>query len=408
MRHGKMGLNCMPVILFAVFIDLLGFGIIVPILPYLAMKFGGDAVMGAALISIYSGAAFIMGPIWGRFSDKFGRKPALAGTFFGAAISYVVLGFADTVFLLFLARAMSGAMAGNVGIAMAAVADVTTEENRGKAMGKIGAAFGLGFAFGPGIGGVLSSVGTTQEGDVNILAASSLAAALSFLAMVLTAIYVPETNKNRLEGAEARKNAPNWREVIRQPGQALLLLMFVVTAIGQSVSFALTPFWATEVLGWGPMEVGYLLMATGMFVFFLQLYGVGPLFKHLGEVKSLMVGVAINITGCAIIILMPVTAVTATIGFPLVMGGLTLAFPALNSLVSKRTCKNLQGTALGMSNGFSALGRVAGPVATAPLFLSNTNAPFLVIAAAGLVVFAWSTREVMRSNRNGEREKVTV
>lgn len=382
----------MPVILFAVFIDLLGFGIIVPLLPFLTTKFGGDALTGTALISIYSLFAFLIGPLWGRLSDRIGRRPALAGTFLGASLSYVALGFADTLLLLFVARAMSGAMAGNVGIAVASMADVTTEENRGKAMGKIGAAFGLGFAFGPGIGGVLSGVG--GDGEVGILAAGLTAAALSFTAMILTAFFMPETSPCKKEAEASGEKLPHWTVVIRQPGQLLMFAMFIVTAIAQSVSFAITPWWAKEVLNWDAMQVGYLLMASGVAVFFLQMFAVGPLFKHFGEVKSLMLGVGLTLAGCFCIVYCEPSATIAIISFPLIMGGLTLSFPALNSLVSRRTSKHLQGTALGMSNGFSALGRIAGPIAAGTMFGASTGAPFLIVAAAGLLMLLWSMREL--------------
>ncbi len=384
----------MPIILFAVFIDLLGFGIIVPILPFLTMKFGGGVLTGAMLVSVYSLFAFVMGPIWGRFSDKFGRRPALAGTFLGASASYLVLGFADTLLLLFLARAMSGAMAGNVGIAIAAIADVTTDENRGKAMAKIGAAFGLGFAFGPGIGGLLSTLGGNEE--IGIKAAGLTAAALSFIAMSLTAFLMPETNPAQGKNHGTPSKLPHWQDVIKQPGQSLLFAMFMITAVAQSVSFALTPFWAEAVLGWNAVQVGYLLMASGIAVFLLQMFAVGPLFKHLGEVKSVMVGVGLSLLGCSIIVFAQPSMMVAAIGFPMVMSGLTLAFPALNSLVSRRTSASLQGTALGMSNGFSALGRVAGPIAGATLFGANTNAPFLVVASAAFLMLAWGIYEISR------------
>lgn len=381
----------MPVILFAVFIDLLGFGIIVPVLPFIVLNFGGDSVSGMALVSIYSLAAFIMGPIWGRFSDKFGRKPALAGTFLGATISYVTLGLADTLLLLFLARAMSGAMAGNIGIVMAAMADVTTEENRGKAIGWIGAAFGLGFALGPGIGGILSTIG--GGGEPNIFWAGMTAASLSFTAMILTTIFVPETNKKKTDGEE-HKDAPKWTSVFKQPGQTALLAMFIITAIGQSISFAITPFWAERVLGWNSAQVGYLLMASGGCVFFIQLFAIGPLFKKFGEVKSLGLALGFHLIGVAIILYGPAEPITAILGFPIIMSGMTLTFPALNSLVSRRTDERLQGTALGISNGLSSLGRIAGPITAGTVFTASVAAPFYIIATTGIVVIFWTIWEL--------------
>ena len=386
----------MPVILFAVFIDLLGFGIIVPILPFLTMKYGGDPLMGTALISIYSLTAFIMGPVWGRLSDKIGRRPALAFTFFGATIAYVALGFAESLLMLFIARAMSGATAGNIGIVMAAMADVSDEANRGKAMAKIGAAFGLGFAFGPGIGGVLSSV--DANGDVNILYAGLTAAALSFTAMILTAVFVPETSPGK-HGSRENGPLPHWTTVVRQPGQILLFAMFIITAIGQSISFSIAPFWANTMLGWDAEMVGYLMMMAGVCVFFLQMFAVGPLFKSVGEIRALMIGVTVHILGCLILVCCEPTTTTAVIGFPLIMGGLTLAFPALNSLVSRRTCKNQQGTALGISNGFSALGRIAGPVAAGTVFIANEAAPFYIAVGAASLVLVWAFYEIKKQRK---------
>lgn len=381
----------MPVILFAVFIDLLGFGIIVPVLPFLIMQFGGDAFTGTALISIYSLFAFLMGPVWGRFSDKFGRRPALACTFLGAAAAYIVLGLAETLLIVFIARAFSGAMAGNVGIAMAAMADLTTDENRGKAMGKVGAAFGLGFALGPGLGGVLSKIG--DNGEVGILAAGLTAASFSLLAAILTAFLVPETNPAHKDKNGADK-IPHWTEVIRQPGQIMMFAVFVITAIAQSVTFAITPFWLEKMLNWNAVEVGYLLMAAGVCVFFIQSMAVGPLFKYFGEVKALMMGVAASLAGCLCLILCEPSLLIAVISFPLVMSGMTLTFPALNSLVSRRTDKNLQGTALGMSNGFSALGRIAGPVAAGTVFTMSAEAPFLIVAGMAVMMLVWGFYEI--------------
>ena len=397
----------MPVILFAVFIDLLGFGIIIPILPFLAMKYGGDPLVGTALLSVYSLTAFIMGPIWGRLSDRIGRRPALAFTFLGATMAYIALGFAESLLMLFIARALSGATAGNIGIVMASMADISDDENRGKALAKIGAAFGLGFAFGPGIGGVLSTV--NADGEIDILYAGLTAAALSFTAMTLTAFFVPETAPNKRapklntgdagETTNPPKGLPTWTDIIKQPGHLPLLCMFIITAAGQSISFSIAPFWAYEALDWGAERVGYMMMAVGIFVFFMQMFAVGPLFKAIGEVRAIMVGVCVQVAGCLIIIYAPPTAITALLAFPLIMGGTTLAFPALNSLVSRRNCKNSQGTALGLANGFSALGRIAGPVTAGTVFTASIDAPFYIAIGTGFIILIWAATELNRRRR---------
>lgn len=392
----------MPVILLAIFIDLVGFGMIIPILPFLAMTYGGDATVGTALMSIYALAAFAIGPIWGRISDKFGRKPTLAVTFLGAAGAYILLAFSSTLWMVFLARAISGAMTGNVGIVMAVMADTSDEQNRGKAMGQIGAAFGLGFAFGPGIGGYLANIG----GETSVFLPGMLACGLSLLAMVLTLIYVPETNPqdsapDGVESDDPNQQEPDrsWISIVTTGNRAPLFVMFVIMSIGQSISFSISPFWAEAVLNWTAKEVGILLMSVGFLVFILQYWGIGPLFKKLGEARTLQYAAIAHISGCIIIIFAPPSIWTAATAFPLVMGALTVSYPALNSILSIRTDRRIQGAALGLSNGFASLGRIAGPITAGILFTKSLPwLPFVVVALVGLVTFAWATQQTNRQS----------
>jgi len=395
----------MPVILLAIFIDLVGFGMIVPILPFLTNAYGGDTLTGTTLISVYAFAAFAFGPMWGRVSDRIGRKPALVITFFGAAAAYLLLALSTTLWMVFLARALSGAMTGNVGIVMAAMADMSDDANRGKAMAKIGAAFGLGFAFGPGIGGYLSTV----SGETSVFLPGMAACGLSLLAMVLTAIYVPETNpasshssseEDKTEKTAAAETGQShlpqshWRAIVFAPNRLSLFTMFIVTAMGQSVSFSIAPFWADSVLGWTAQEVGFLLMGVGVFVFIVQIWAVAPLFRLIGEIRSLQLSSVFHVAGCLIIIFGPPSALTAAIGFPLVLGALTISYPALNSLLSRGTDRRIQGAALGLSNGFSSIGRIAGPIAAALFFSQATpGAPFAFVAVIGAAIFGWSWHE---------------
>ncbi len=385
----------MPAILFAIFIDLVGFGIIVPILPFLIDKYNGDTFTGTALISIYSLFALIGGPVWGRISDKFGRRPALAATFIGATLSYVTLAHADSLLWLFIARAMSGAMAGNVGIVMAAMADMTTPKNRGKAMGYVGAAFGFGFAFGPAIGGILGG----NDGQVSIYLPALVAAALSTIAMILTIIFVPETNPTSTQAHNTNSDSQTaWSAIFNASTGYIIFGIFILAAISQSITFSITPFWAKQVLLWDHKQVGFLLMGTGLTVAVIQAFAIGPLFQKLGEVTSLAIGAAINILGCLIIVLLPASVITALIGLPLVMSGLTISFPALNSILSLKVDDQLQGTALGFSNGLSAGGRVFGPLFAGTLFTTySADTPFIFVAGMGVLLMIWTYYEKKRS-----------
>lgn len=390
----------MPVILLAIFIDLVGFGIIVPLLPFLTLTYGADTLTGTALISVYALAAFTIGPVWGRISDRIGRKPTLVITFLGAALAYLMLALSSSLLMVFVARALSGAMTGNIGVVMAVMADLTDEENRGKAMGWIGGAFGLGFAFGPGIGGYLSKVG----GENIIFLPAMVACGLSLFAMILTAIYVPETNpvspKDKAETSSPSDETPSnsWRDIILTPTRMSLFMMFVVTAVAQSISFSIAPFWMAEVLGWDQGDVGLILMGAGILVFLFQVWLIGPLFKAIGEARSLQFCAVFHVIGCLILILGPEKPITAAISFPLVLGALSVSYPALNSLLSKRTDRRIQGAALGLSNGVSSLGRIAGPLAAGLLFSAQSpGAPFVIVSVIGVAIFAWAWWEHIKS-----------
>ena len=393
----------MPVILLAIFIDLVGFGIIIPLLPFLTLQYGGDTFTGTAIISVYALAAFAVGPIWGRVSDRIGRKPTLAFTFLGAALAYLMLAFSTSLWMVFLSRAISGAMSGNIGIVMAVMADLTDEENRGKAMGRIGGAFGLGFAFGPVLGGYLSAIG----GDSLVFFPGIAACALSLLALVLTAIFVPETNAEavkRKQGVETvspdnTETTPSnhWRDIVLAPSRFSLFVMFVVTAIAQSISFAIAPFWMNAVLGWTQSEVSLVLTGVGIIVFIFQVWLVGPLFRIIGEIRSLQFSAIFHVAGCLIILFGPPTTLTVAIGFPLVMSALSVAYPALNSLLSRRTDRRIQGAALGLSNGVSSLGRIAGPLGAGVLFSAAfPGLPFVFVTLLGIVVFGWAWWEDLK------------
>ena len=410
----------MIVVLLAVFVDLVGFGLIVPILPFLTMEYGGSAVSGAALVSIYSLFAFLSGPLWGRLSDRIGRRPALMMTFAGGTLSYLTLSFSDSLWMLFLARGLSGAMAGNVGIVMATMADLTTPLNRGRAMGFVGAAFALGFAVGPGLAAVLFSL----TGQTSILLPGLVAASLSFSALLLTARYMPETAKLTEEsddGAESeaspsvakggraddalkppqqQKRRGTWAQVVSSPRSALLMIMFVVMAIGQSVNFSITPFWLNAVLGWTVSEVGYLMMGVGLIIAFMQSIALAHLFRWFGEIGTILLGAICFTVASLSLWLGEAYPVLVFIALPLQMTGLTIAFPAMNGELSKRTDPKLQGTALGLSNGLAALGRVAGPLTGGFLFVGSApTVPFLVVTAVGGCAIAWTLVERSKGAR---------
>ncbi len=392
------------VLLLCLFIDLVGFGIILPILPFIVQSFGGGEMTGGLLFGIYAGMAALSGPLWGRLSDRIGRKRALMMTLVGAGISYVVLGLAHSLLMVFIARALSGAMAGNVGVVMAAMADLTPNEGRTKAMSMIGVSFGLGFAAGPGLAALVASFA-----GADALALSAFAAAaLSFTASILALTRLP-SDSARHESAHAdsfrqddeqRIRSRRFLDFLRGPEKGLLMLQFVIASAAQSMIFAMSGFWANAVWGWNERQVGFLMMSVGLVVAFLQAFVVARLADRYGEIRTYMIALSASIAGCIMVLTLPQHLIAVLIAFPLMMGGLTLYFPVLNSLVSQRNAAHVQGAALGLANGFSAIGRVIGPTLGGGLMmLYGPKAPFFAAMGFTSLGVLWAIREIRRVPR---------
>ena len=244
----------MPILFATVVIDLIGFGIVIPILPFLAPQLGADKFDIALLIVVYAVAAGICGPSWGRLSDRIGRKPVLIICLAGAALSYVMLGLATELWMLFLARTFAGLMAGNYGVATAMIADITTPQNRARGMGLIGAAFGLGMVMGPVLGGILAGP------DDSFTLPCLVAGGMSVLAIVAALLFLPESHgpEQRREHRAHQAELPRqtlW-QMLQGTGNRLLALQFTVhTTCISSITY-LFPLWVGDLLGWGAREVG--------------------------------------------------------------------------------------------------------------------------------------------------------
>lgn len=383
----------MLIIFLVVFINLVGFGIIIPLLPFYGERFGAEPDVVTMLLATYSAAQFVTAPIWGRMSDKFGRRPMILLSLTGTVIAYVWLAYAGDLVHLFWARAFGGVMAGSIGVSFAYVADITTPENRSRGMGIVGAAFGLGFIAGPAIGGVLSG-DDLATADFRL---PSLAAAIfSLAALVLAAAILKESLSEELRGQHSAMPRSERRATLLglfRDKEFLLVLALAFSAVfvfaGLEATFAL---WTERVYGWGPRQNGYVFAFVGVIIAFIQGTLIGPMTRKFGERGMILQGFTVFAIGLAALpfahSLVPLLVVMVVISY-----GFSISNPALNSLLSFRAGKSLQGGALGIGRSAMTLSRVLGPPWAGFIFVGlGRDWPYLIGAATMFAVAALAWR----------------
>jgi len=354
------------IIFITIFIDLVGFGIVIPVLPLYAERYGASETTIGILLAIYSAMQFIFAPILGKISDRVGRRPVLLVSLIGTSIGFlimglapnmpagfVILGLAPTLVWLFLARIVDGISGGNISTAQAYIADITPPEHRSRGMGLIGAAFGLGFVFGPMIGGTLSRVSSAAPFFLAAAMAAANATALYFL--------LPESLSHE-HRADARRGGV--LQVLEESGSwqlgAVMATYFVAT-----VSFAMMTatfsLFAAHRFGFDAWHTGFLFGYVGVIGAVIQGGLLGRLVKLAGDKPLAVTGTAIF---AASVFCFPlshtVTAlVIASTGFAI---GNSLMTPTLNGLASKSVSASLQGRVLGVMASTASLARIIGPV----------------------------------------------
>ena len=383
----------MPILFGVVLLDLIGFGIVIPTLPFLSPQLGADKMDIAYIIVTYAICAGLFAPYWGRLSDRIGRKPVIMICLAGAALSYVMLGFATQLWMIYAARAFAGLMAGNFGVASAMMADITPPQNRAKGMGMIGAAFGLGLVMGPVLGGLLSG------GDSSFLLPCLVAGGMSVLAILAAAVFLPESLSsekcaaNRLHQKSGEQGS--ILAMLKSTGNRVLMFQYVLHNATVSSSTYLIPLWMGDLLNWSAREVGIVFGVQGVFITILQGGVMGPAVRVLGEIRFLRAGVSSCLFGLLIAVFaetMPLMLVSAFI----TLSGATVCMPLLNTILSYRTPVDLRGRMMGTTGSASSWGRVAGPLlAGANLSLFGYAGAW--IACVFLVLFyfvwAWSLKE---------------
>jgi len=389
------------VILFLiVFISLSGIGIVIPLLPFFGERVGAGPELITMMVAVFALGQFLGSPIWGRLSDRLGRKPALTLSLAGAAGSYILLAFADSIETLILARLISGLMAGNVAVAFASITDITTPKERPKAMGRLGAAFALGFIVGPALGGLLSGADTAGTDFVLV---ASIAAAMNGLAALATLLIFVETREapaaSAGEGGQDAETGPGrsgngmapapaggWREIFGNPAFLRLLAMnfLVFSAISMFEStFSLLAYMRH---GLGPSDIGFLFTLLGVASVITQLTAVGPIVGALGNRWALRLSIAVYGVGLTLVGLAG-TLTLLIVGLIVCAASNALFIPTANTVASERTSPENRGSLLGAFQASGNLGRALPPFLAGWVFAQiGMGVPYFL--GAGLVAAA--------------------
>ncbi len=375
-----------------VFIDLLGFGIIVPLFPFVAERMGADPwliTFGGA--GVYALAQVLAAPVWGRLSDSIGRRPVLIFSMLGSAFGYVWLGFADTLYLLIAARAFSGLMSGNISAAFAYVADITSPQDRAKGLGMVGAAFGLGFMIGPVIGGLL---GGTDPATMNFLRPALVSAALSALAFVSSILFLRESlshEKRRPWRRAAGESRSPLASVSHSPVLLGVIGAVFLVAVGGTILQSIFPIWGHDVLGLTPRDVGIWYFAMGLLGVTMQGMFVGRLARRFGE-KRVLYGSALCHALGYVLLSFVADRYALALGAGLFAIGHASFNTSASSLLSLEAAEGQKGAALGAMQAASAAGRIVGPASSGAVYMGiGPGAPYL-LSAALLLPAVWLLR----------------
>lgn len=395
------------VIFLTVFIDLIGFGIVVPLVPLYSKHYGASGFEIGAIIASFSAMQFIFSPIWGRLSDRMGRRPILLTSTAGAAISYVLFALASgmqngtaALCSMFAARAFAGMCGGNITVAQAYIADITPPENRSKRMGLIGMAFGLGFIFGPAIGGVgLKFLGPTGPGW--------LAACFCACNLILALFILGESLKPSSEHAKHRPHLRQWGHVLAQPGVGLLIGVFFLATFAFSCFESTLPLLINDNFNLGitvdetkpATTVIYLFVFCGVIGAFVQGGAIGRLVKKFGEPR--LIALSLVMTGISLALLPFIkgqgplfwTRLFASGEFPwiemllalaLLAVGSSLTRPPVFGMLSNLAAATEQGATIGVAQSAGSLARIIGPLFAATLYTHIPPLPYLVCGAVSI------------------------
>jgi len=378
----------LPIFLI-VSVDVLGLTIILPLLPFYAEKFGASPAVVGLLVSTYALCQLIAGPILGRMSDHAGRRPLLLVSQLGTFIGFLILAYANALWIVFLSRIIDGLTAGNLSLAQAYISDVTEPQDRAKSFAIIGIAFGMGFLIGPGISGYLAQFSYQYP----IFAAAGLSAT----SILATYFLLPSTTPAVDDAATPRKfTVLDWGSYLRyfrQPGLASLLWQFLAFTMAFAMYITGFPLFAERRFVWqdhafGPKEVGYVYAYLGLLGVILQGGLMGRLVKTFGEIALVRAGFLLAMLGLG--------ALGFTHGIPLLLvvsavasSGTGMVRPALTSLITQKAARSEQGVVLGLTQSLNSIAAIVAPAIAGLLIDHSLLATWAMLAAviSGIAIF---------------------
>lgn len=379
----------LPTLLFVVFMNLLGFGMVIPLLPFYARSFHAEPWQVALVFSAYAMGGFVGEPFWGRLSDRIGRRPVLMSTLACNCLCYGLMAFAPNIWAAFVIRLFGGMFAGNGSVVQGYIADVTPATERAGKLARLGVAFNIGFIVGPSLSGLLAH---PELGPAGFRLPFLVASALGGLSALGVFLLVKES-RTRRKGMSQLSRFALFSRGIRHPVVGPLLILTLASGFAFTGIESVFGFWGQARFHWGPRETGIVFGMVGVTNALAQWFATGRLSRHYGEARMLAVGMGLTVLAQ---LLLPFSwGLPSTIVFMSLMAfGQSVAFPNVGALISRVADPDRQGQALGLNNAMGALARFLGPLSSGLVFASlSIEGPFwlasiVVAPAIGLAILA--------------------